>query len=244
MPTPDDAVQTSSHRAWRRLVPLLGLLAVVAGGSWWLAQGVQARLQDTAQRRLDAAGIPATVEYDGRRAVVHADSADHARAAEAELAGLEGTATITRVLAAGAPSPTPSQEPSPSPTSSADPSPSDGNQGAGNQGDGNQGGRPPAQPRLLTRVRFPANGAILDSGDRARLDRVVEIMARHRRGILHVDGNTDNQGPDSWGWHMSQLRARAVADYLISHGVRRTQLVVQWHADRRPAASNDTDAGR
>lgn len=241
----DHEVQTSaSPEASRRWIvtSLVGLTAVLLAGSWWLAHSVQSGLETAARQRLSDAGVPASVHYDGRAAIVTAQTPADASAAADLLRGWRGTTAVEVAEPAGSgaqdarPTPTPSASPTaePSTTPSATPSPTAQPSDAS----------PTKRRHALARVLFPANGAVLDTGDKVDLDRAASYLDRHRHGRLLVFGNTDNQGPDSWGWYMSHLRATAVADYLRYRGVDEDQLVVRWFADQRPAASNDTDTGR
>lgn len=256
MLAPAHEVQTSSARGdlFRRVLPATGLVVLLGAGSWWTAQSVQSGLQDEAALRLSEAGIDASVTYDGRRAKVEAEDPTDAVAAADLLRGWNGTASVAvdgpqgSTVEPGATPPT-SQAPSPtsgSATATADPSssPEPSSPSAEPSSAPTEPGRKGSRKVRLARVLFPANGAVLDPGDKADLDRVARYAARHRKGRILVFGNADNQGPESWGWYMSQLRASAVGDYLRYRGVPADHLVVRWFADRRPTAPNDSDEGR
>jgi outer membrane protein OmpA-like peptidoglycan-associated protein len=62
--------------------------------------------------------------------------------------------------------------------------------------------------------------------------------------VIEVAGHTDNSGDPSSNLQLSQQRAAAVRDYLISQGVAPTSLVAKGYGDTRPVGSNDTDEGK
>lgn len=62
--------------------------------------------------------------------------------------------------------------------------------------------------------------------------------------VIEVAGHTDNSGDPSANLQLSQQRAAAVRDYLISQGVAPTSLVAKGYGDTRPVGSNDTDEGK
>jgi outer membrane protein OmpA-like peptidoglycan-associated protein/uncharacterized protein YidB (DUF937 family) len=61
---------------------------------------------------------------------------------------------------------------------------------------------------------------------------------------LEIGGHTDNVGDPAANLALSQQRADAVRNYLISRGVPSDQLVAKGYGDTKPVASNDTDEGR
>lgn len=62
--------------------------------------------------------------------------------------------------------------------------------------------------------------------------------------VIEVAGHTDNTGDPASNLQLSQQRAAAVRDYLISQGVAPTSLVAKGYGDTRPVGSNDTDEGK
>jgi outer membrane protein OmpA-like peptidoglycan-associated protein len=59
-----------------------------------------------------------------------------------------------------------------------------------------------------------------------------------------INGYTDSRGSEERNLILSEKRARAVADYLISQGIARTRLEIRAHGESDPVASNNTEAGR
>lgn len=62
--------------------------------------------------------------------------------------------------------------------------------------------------------------------------------------VAVVQGYTDSRGADDANMKLSQARADAVRDYLLSQGVKPERLRSEGHGEERPVASNDTAEGR
>jgi outer membrane protein OmpA-like peptidoglycan-associated protein len=61
---------------------------------------------------------------------------------------------------------------------------------------------------------------------------------------VEISGHTDNTGDYASNLEMSQNRADAVRDYLISGGVDASRLTAVGYGDRNPVDSNETEEGR
>jgi outer membrane protein OmpA-like peptidoglycan-associated protein len=61
---------------------------------------------------------------------------------------------------------------------------------------------------------------------------------------VEVSGHTDNTGGRKLNERLSQQRADAVRNYLVSKGVSGDRMTAKGYAWDRPVASNATRAGR
>ena len=61
---------------------------------------------------------------------------------------------------------------------------------------------------------------------------------------LEIQGHTDNVGGVDYNMTLSENRARAVYDALISRGIEPSRLRYRGFGFSRPIASNDTEEGR
>lgn len=57
-------------------------------------------------------------------------------------------------------------------------------------------------------------------------------------------GHTDSKGTDAYNQRLSERRASAAAEYLISQGVSPQKVTSQGRGESEPVADNETDAGR
>jgi outer membrane protein OmpA-like peptidoglycan-associated protein/ABC-type nitrate/sulfonate/bicarbonate transport system substrate-binding protein len=61
---------------------------------------------------------------------------------------------------------------------------------------------------------------------------------------IRVEGNTDNLGDEGWNQGLSERRAQAIVDYLISRGIDKDRLLARGNGSARPIATNKTIEGR
>jgi outer membrane protein OmpA-like peptidoglycan-associated protein len=96
----------------------------------------------------------------------------------------------------------------------------------------------------LEAIRFEADSARLLPSERAKLDRIGEILARYRDRDILVAGHTALAGSVEGRWELSVQRAAAVAEYLVAGGIRSgEQVVVRGYGAERPVADNGTAEG-
>ncbi|MEQ1439531.1 OmpA family protein [Fontimonas sp. SYSU GA230001] len=105
-------------------------------------------------------------------------------------------------------------------------------------------GCPAATGMVLSGVSFGNDDAILTSASRAALEAVAESLKAQPGTRIEIGGHTDNVGNDAYNNVLSQQRAEAVRQFLISRGVDGSRLVAMGYGEFRPIASNDTADGR
>ncbi len=61
---------------------------------------------------------------------------------------------------------------------------------------------------------------------------------------IAVAGHTDSKGTDDYNMGLSEKRANAIKDYLVSkHGISPERVVVKAYGKSKPVASNNTSDG-
>lgn len=76
------------------------------------------------------------------------------------------------------------------------------------------------------------------------LDNVANTLQEYNQTIVEVAGHTDSVGTDAYNQQLSEQRAAAVGNYLMSRGLVRDRFITVGAGETRPVASNDTDSGR
>jgi outer membrane protein OmpA-like peptidoglycan-associated protein len=76
------------------------------------------------------------------------------------------------------------------------------------------------------------------------LDKVAGVLRDDPNVRITIIGFTDNIGSEDYNQRLSERRAQATADYLISQGVGASQILTRGLGESEPRASNDTEAGR
>ncbi len=76
------------------------------------------------------------------------------------------------------------------------------------------------------------------------LERLAELMKNRSDWRLRIAGHTDNKGAERTNLLLSKDRAESVYNFMLSKGVRREQLVMEYFGSAKPFADNNTEAGR
>lgn len=93
-------------------------------------------------------------------------------------------------------------------------------------------------------ITFATDSSTVQSQFRPTLDKVADVLDRYNQTYVDVYGHTDSTGSDAYNQTLSERRAAAVADYLVSRGVERARLETLGYGETQPIASNDTVEGR
>ena len=106
---------------------------------------------------------------------------------------------------------------------------------------GSESGRPNV---LEQNVQFGFNSDALSSRYTHNLNLLAEFIKRTDEVTVEVAGHSDNVGNEDYNFRLSQRRAEAVKQHLISRGVAEDRLVVVAFGENDPVASNETERGR
>lgn len=106
---------------------------------------------------------------------------------------------------------------------------------------------PPPAPRQEVRetIHFTPSSARLSNIAKAKLDEVALRMKQDPAATALIVGYTDSTGSAATNQRMSQQRAEAARQYLVSrHGIDASRISVEGKGAADPVAPNDTAAGR
>jgi len=99
--------------------------------------------------------------------------------------------------------------------------------------------------KLDLRVLFGPNSDVVDDSYIDEIAKVAAFMKEFPQVTTVIEGHTDSQGAEAYNQDLSQRRAQAVADILVSkHGIGASRLSAKGYGESRPVASNDTREGR
>ncbi len=93
-------------------------------------------------------------------------------------------------------------------------------------------------------ILFDFDSAQLRSVARDNLAELARSLQEYPNTDAMIVGHTDAVGSDDYNLGLSQRRAEAAAQYLISQGISRSRLTTLGKGEREPVASNDSDYGR
>ncbi len=93
-------------------------------------------------------------------------------------------------------------------------------------------------------VLFGFDSAEIKTDAHPMLDEAVVILKKNPAIKVEVDGHTDNVGPAAYNVKLSERRANSILKYFVDNGVEAERLTVKGFGLTKPAAGNDTKAGR
>jgi len=96
----------------------------------------------------------------------------------------------------------------------------------------------------MSDVLFDTGKYSLKPGAREKLAKISGIILPHPGLKLEVEGHTDSVGSDEYNQRLSEQRANAVRDYLVSQGVSAEAVTALGFGKTRPVTDNGSAAGR
>ena len=93
-------------------------------------------------------------------------------------------------------------------------------------------------------IFFDEGKATLKKNSYASLNKMVKILKDDQSLYLDIEGYTDNVGNSAVNMTLSDRRANACRDYLVSKGINADRLTAKGHGEEQPIADNRTEAGR
>ena len=105
---------------------------------------------------------------------------------------------------------------------------------------------PPKPKRIivLQGANFGFDSAELKPEAQAILDEQAMILEKESDVRVAIEGHADSIGPEEYNQGLSERRAKAVEEYLVSKGISTDRLEVMGYGPSSPIAPNDTKEGR
>lgn len=97
---------------------------------------------------------------------------------------------------------------------------------------------------ILNNVKFDTGKSELRSESIPELNRLIQIMMIYPSIKVKISGHTDNVGTENYNKELSDARANAVVDYMVSKGIKKERLVPMGYGATMPLESNDTEEGK
>ena len=91
---------------------------------------------------------------------------------------------------------------------------------------------------------FDSGKSTLKAESEKELENLLSILNEIPTLKIEISGHTDNVGSAKFNKSLSEKRAKAVVDYLISKGISADRLTYVGYGFDQPIASNDTPEGR
>jgi outer membrane protein OmpA-like peptidoglycan-associated protein len=94
------------------------------------------------------------------------------------------------------------------------------------------------KPIVIDNIYFDYDSATLRPESYPVLDSVVGLMERYPEMSIEVSGHTDNKGGAEYNRKLSEARAKAFVDYVVSKGIEATRMTSKGYGLSKPLAPN------
>jgi outer membrane protein OmpA-like peptidoglycan-associated protein len=91
---------------------------------------------------------------------------------------------------------------------------------------------------------FDFDSSVVKGAARSNLTDLANSLRKYPDTEVLIVDHTDAQGSDSYNQGLSERRAAAAKNFLVSQGVPTDRVRTEGLGESEPVASNDTDAGR
>ena len=79
---------------------------------------------------------------------------------------------------------------------------------------------------------------------KGNLNDLSQTLQKYDDTNMLIEGHTDNTGEDSYNQKLSESRADAVENYLVTQGIKDTRVTTKGYGEKQPLDSNESDVGR
>jgi OOP family OmpA-OmpF porin len=99
--------------------------------------------------------------------------------------------------------------------------------------------KPAAQKvTLAADALFDFDKAVLRPDGKAKLDKLVEDLKGLKLEVIIAVGHTDRIGTDKYNQKLSERRAAAVKDYLVSKGIEANRIYAEGKGEKQPVTGD------
>lgn len=97
---------------------------------------------------------------------------------------------------------------------------------------------------VLKNIFFDTDAYSLKNESQVELNTLFTFLTNNPGLNVEIEGHTDNVGPKDYNLDLSENRAKAVFDFLITKGIDSSRLTYKGFGDSQPIADNNTDEGK
>lgn len=91
---------------------------------------------------------------------------------------------------------------------------------------------------VLNNIFFDFDKATLRDISKIELEKLTKLMVNNPKIIVEISGHTDAKGNENYNLKLSQDRAQAVVNYLITRGIDKNRMIAKGYGKSRPIANN------
>ena len=102
-----------------------------------------------------------------------------------------------------------------------------------------------AQKMKVEPVYFDFNKASYFTGEKSKIDQLVNLLKENGNYKVNISGHADNVGADAYNMNLSKNRINAVVKTITASGIKKNRILSQKAlGESSPAATNETEEGR
>jgi len=93
-------------------------------------------------------------------------------------------------------------------------------------------------------ILFDVNKSTLKPESMGVINNIAKMMKEHMDLRLSIEGHTDSDGDEARNQELSEKRAAAVKDTLVTRGIESSRFETKGHGESKPVDSNTTPEGK
>lgn len=94
---------------------------------------------------------------------------------------------------------------------------------------------------VLNEINFEFNKSNITKEGAFELDKLVQAMNKYPAMVIMVKGHTDNRGSDQYNMNLSDRRAKATVQYVLSKGVAKSRISGKGYGESEPKVACGAD---
>jgi outer membrane protein OmpA-like peptidoglycan-associated protein len=96
---------------------------------------------------------------------------------------------------------------------------------------------------VVKNLFFGSGKSELKPESQTELIRILKVLNKYPKLVIEIAGHTDSQGGTEMNQKLSEQRAKAVVEYLVSHGISPDRVKAMGYGETQPIAKNTNPDG-
>lgn len=102
----------------------------------------------------------------------------------------------------------------------------------------------PGRTYRLNNIQFDLDKATFKPQSYAEMDNLIRVLRKYPKMMIQLNGHTDSLNTDAYNIDLSNRRARAVFEYIVSKGISNKRLTWKGFGETKPITDNTTEEAR
>ena len=97
---------------------------------------------------------------------------------------------------------------------------------------------------IISKVLYEYRSSKINEAAAKELDKLVIILKKNKDIGVELSSHTDSKGSDSYNMQLSQKRADAAVEYVVSKGIAEKKIIAKGFGETQPVAPNELPNGK